>query len=241
MIVCPTCAAENDEFSIVCSNCRGYLQNRIPNLDFFPTVWGIIESPRKTFRHIRLAEHKNYVLPLSAFFGIALSFTVFWYLKMGGKFFSLVELVTAGILTGTTAGSLLFTLLVVIYHLLARVMGGKSAFRDSFALLAYACVPIALSLVVVLPFELMTFGIYLFTSNPHPYVVQPVSYVILIGADVGVSVWSLLLAITGTIIVHGLSVPRAALAVLLALAVPAGAFFLFVRDLEHTVFLPGWF
>ena len=94
MITCRVCNTENDEYAIVCRNCKSYVQNRIQNLDFFETVWKVIESPRKAFHDITLAEHKNYSLLLFALFGVALSFTGFWYFKLGSRFESLLNVLS---------------------------------------------------------------------------------------------------------------------------------------------------
>ena len=204
MIACPTCATLNDEFAIVCSGCKGYLQNRVPNLDLFQSAWAVIESPRKAFRQLRLAEHKNYSILLFSFFGVALSFTFFWYLKIGENFSTLIDAIVWALLSGAGGGVVVLPALVGLAHGVSRLLGGTGSFRDSMVLLAYSFVPVIIALFVALPLELMTFGMYLFTSNPHPYVVKPTSYIILLGMDALAGLWTLALSVVGFHVVHQL-------------------------------------
>jgi len=55
-----------------------------------------------------------------------------------------------------------------------------------------------LSLVFVLPIELMTFGLYLFSFNPHPITIKPTLYIVLLSFDVVLILWGLILSIVGT-------------------------------------------
>lgn len=218
MIRCPVCSHENDDFAITCTQCKGFLQNRVPNLNFFETVWGILESPRKTFRTIALAEHKNYSLVLFSLFGISLSFTLIWYLKLGERFTTLLDLIITALLIGPGVGLAACALILLPFVLFVRLMGGKATVRTSLGMLAYSLTPIVLSLFFVLPIELLTFGMYLFTSNPHPYVLKPVSYVVLVGFDAVVVVWSMVLMVVGGVVTHGLSLVKSIATVVLMLA-----------------------
>lgn len=225
MTRCPTCAHENDEFATVCTNCRAFLQNRVPNLNLFETSWGILESPRRTFRTIALAEHKNYALFLFCGFGVAVSFTVFWYLRLGVFFHTLMDVLPFAFAAGLALGLLSAVLLTFLYHGVVRMLGSPRKVKQSYAMLAYALVPIVLSVIVVLPIELMTFGMFLFTSNPNPAVIKPASFYILISLDALAALWTIILAVKGTRIIHGFTAPRAVLAVGIVLAILLGTFF----------------
>jgi len=226
MITCPVCLAENDDFATTCIKCKAFLQNRVPNLDLFQTAWKILESPRVTFRQIVLAEHKNFSLLLFSLFGISLSFTAFWYFKLGTRFDTLLDLLPWALLVGLGLGAVTAVVLTLAYHLVARVFGGAAGWRDSMALLAYSLIPIGISLVILLPIELLTFGMYFFTSNPPPYTLKPVSYVLLVGIDALLALWSLVLAIVGTKVGHRLGVFKSVLVVILTVGlIGAGLFF----------------
>lgn len=224
MIRCPVCSHENDDYATTCVQCKGFLQNRVPNLNFFETAWGILESPRKTFRTIALAEHKNYAFVLFSLFGISLSFTLIWYFKLGERFTTLLDLITTALLLGPVVGLAACALIVLPFFLFARWMGGRSSVRTALGMLAYSLTPIVLSLFLVLPIELLTFGMYLFTSNPHPYVLKPVSYVMLVGFDAMLTAWSLLLVVVGGMVVHGLTLLKSFVATALTLALVSGLF-----------------
>lgn len=219
MIQCPVCHAENDEFATRCRSCKSFLQNRVVNLDLFETAWKILESPRKTFYRIAIAEHKNYSLALFSMFGISLSFTLFWYFRLGDRFDTLFDLVPIALGIGLVLGLLSSMVLSLVYHGLAKLFGGKTSFRNSLAILAYATTPVVLSLFLVLPIELLTFGMYLFTWNPHPYTIKPVSYVALVGFDGLMGLWSLLLATLGTVVGHHVGAVKSILIILLTLGI----------------------
>lgn len=226
MITCSVCSFENDEFAITCGRCKGFLQNRIPNLDLFETAWKILQSPRVAFRHIALADHKNFSLVLFGLFGISLSFTGLWYFKLGDRFDTLLDLIIQALLAGPLVGLAASVVIAPIFHLFAKAVGGKAGFRTSFALLAYSLTPIVLSLAFVLPIELLTFGMFFFTSNPHPYVLKPLSYVMLVGFDALMSFWTIALTVIGGMIAHGLSFLKSVVVVGLTLAVLSGVFVL---------------
>jgi len=235
MLRCPTCAFENDDFATTCVQCKSFLQNRVPNLNLFETAWGIIESPRPTFRKVTLAEHKNYSLFLYSGFGVAVAFAMFWYARLGMQFSSLLGLIPVAVGIGVVLGLVGAPLLALLVHGLARAMGSRSRFRNSFGYLAYAMVPVVISLVIVLPLELMTFGMYLFTSNPDPYVIKPVSYIMLVGFDILLGGWTVVLSVIGTSVVHSLPTGKSAGLVVVALGVLAGGFLLIVSALPSAI------
>lgn len=232
MIKCTVCLAENDDFATTCVQCKAFLQDRVPNLNLFETGWKILESPRKAFRVINLAEHKNYGLFLFSLFGISLSFTFFWYFKLGTRFESLLDLIPWAVGVGVAGGVVLALPMTLVYHLVAKLLGGSTNIRGSFALLGYSFTPIALSIFLVLPIELLTFGMYLFTSNPSPYTIKPASYIVLVGFDMLLSVWSIGLAVLGTKVAHRLSIARGTIAVLCTLGLLGGCVFLAAQQLH---------
>jgi hypothetical protein len=219
MVQCPACAFENDEFATICSKCRAFIQNRVPNLNFFDTSWGILESPFKTFRLIGIAEHKNYSGFLICCFGIAVSFTAAWYLKIGVFFETLLDLIPFMFGVGVILGGIFAAVLPVIHHKATKIAGAEARVRQSYGVLAYSFVPILLSLILILPIELLTFGMYMFTSNPHPAVIKPVSYYVLLGCDTLLATWTVVLVFVGTRTVQRASVTRSALAIVLLMIV----------------------
>jgi Yip1 domain len=235
MIICGVCKTENDEFAITCRNCKSYIQNRIPNLDFFDTAWKAIESPRRAFHDITLAEHKNYSLLLFALFGIGLSLTGFWYFKLGSRFESILNLLGEAIAIGVVLGFVSAALFSVLLSLTIRMMGGKWAIRNSLGILAYATTPVSLSLVFILPVELLSFGMYLFTSNPDPFTLKPGIYIALISFDCAMALWAFVLSVVGTSVSKQLSVVKSLVAMVVTAGVSLGILFLVTRHLIRYV------
>lgn len=230
MLKCTVCLEENDEFAITCARCKAFLQNRVPNLDLFDICWKVLESPRKAFRTITIADHKNYALFLFSLFGISLSFTGFWFFRLGTRFISLIDLIPAAIGIGVILGLASAFIVTGIYYAFVTILGGTTGFRTSLGVIGYSLTPIALSLFLVLPIELLTFGMYLFTSNPHPYTIKPVSFMILIGFDGLVCVWSIALAVLGTQVSQRINVFKSVIAVLGAFVVFLGGLFLLAQQ-----------
>jgi hypothetical protein len=229
MITCSVCGSRNDEFAMVCSQCKGFLQNKIPNLDFFDTIWKVLESPTRAFRMVTLAEHKNYSILLFNFLGVAISFTAFWYFRLGNRFDSLLDLLSRAIIIGIALGYVLSPLFTLVLEGIARLLGGKKGVRNSMGGLAYSTAPILLSIITIMPIELLTFGMYLFTANPHPYAIKPEIYMVLVGTDIVLSVWAIALAVIATRISKQLSLFRSIGAVFSTVAISLSLVFVLAR------------
>lgn len=202
MIVCPVCTAQNEEFAVRCSSCGSYVQDRVPTLDLFATVWLIIESPRTAFRRIIIAEHKNYVVLLGLFVGISAVFALFRAHRFGDEFDNLFPLLLFGAFFGGLAAVPLVFLWTGLNHLLAKTVGGKGAFRDSYGVSGWALVPVMFTAVFVLPLELATLGLHLFSTNPTAYQLKPEVTLVLLGLDAAAVVWTLILNAVGLSAAH---------------------------------------
>jgi len=197
MLKCPVCGTENDDLDTVCRSCKGFIQTKVDTLDLFSTWWGLIEQPEKTFRRVGLSRSKNYVVVQSALLGIALAYTYIWYWEMAVAVPSLPLLLGAGALIGLALGNALITILAMIAGTILRVTGGTLSFRNARAILAYAGMPIIISLFVVFPVEIAVFGRYFFDKNPSPMVINAPIYIALIGLDALAALWSLMLVVVG--------------------------------------------
>jgi hypothetical protein len=120
---------------------------------------------------------------------------------------------------GLVLGGMFALVLPFLHQKITKVLGARAIVRQSYGVLAYSFVPILLSLILVLPIELLTFGMYMFTSNPHPAVIKPVSYYVLVGFDALLGGWAFILAVLGTRVVQRVSVMRSSLAVVILLLV----------------------
>ncbi|MGD0038453.1 MAG: Yip1 family protein [Bacteroidota bacterium] len=198
MITCSVCQTENDQYSTICKKCGSFLQNRVPNLDLFDVLWKIIESPKNAFRLIMRAEHKNYALFLYTLSGIAITFTGLWYFRLGDRFDNILVLIFLAILIGIPFGIVLCPLVSSLHWGLSKILDKKASFRNSLGITSYSLIPIIITLVFVLPIELLTFGMYFFTFNPPPITIKPMLYMLLIGLDIALAVWAWILLIIGT-------------------------------------------
>ncbi len=197
MILCPVCKHSNDEFSIKCVSCGSYIQDRVPNLDLFAIIWLLIESPSAAFKKIIIAEHKNFVLFFSLFLGIATAFALLWIKRSGNSFDNLFPLLLFGTAIGIVISIPLFYCLVVMFHTAIKLLRHEAEFKVTYGIIGWSLVPIMLSVVFVLPFELSTLGILLFSSNPSAYEAKPIVSIVFIALDSLLAGWSIILATVG--------------------------------------------
>ncbi len=197
MLKCPVCGADNSDLDVVCRSCKSFIQAKVDTLDLFSTAWGLLEQPRRTFRRIALAKSKNYVVPLSAGLGVVIVYLYLWHWHMAVQIPGLVTLLGIGLLVGPPLGNLFVALCAAAIGFILRIQGISIKFRNTFAILAYAGVPLVASLILVMPLEIAIFGAYFFDNNPPPIVINPVAYIGLIGLDALAGMWSVALLTMG--------------------------------------------
>ncbi len=198
MITCSVCGYENDDLAILCSSCKSFVQGRVDALNLFQTIWGIIESPTQTFRRIVLAKHKNYTLFLSSLSGITLVLEIAWYKNVIDRIHSLPMLMGIAVGAGPILGILFVFTLTYVIHFLTHRFGGTATRKNLFAALAYAVVPLVLSLVFLIPIELAVFGPGFFGTNPPPMTVRPFEYSVLLGMKALTGCWVFFLLVHAT-------------------------------------------
>ena len=197
MIDCPVCGTRNHHLNIVCSSCGGFVQGRVENLDLFSTIWKLIERPAYAFHQIAIARYKNYSTIVPAIAGSGFVFAFFWYLKAGDYTASAVSLLVGGLAAGPPVGIVLTLLVSVLLTAILRLIRVPARFRNVYAVLAYATVPVLLGVVFLLPLEVFTFGRYFFSLNPPPWLLKPVSYYLFVGLGSLVAAWTFALAMIG--------------------------------------------
>ncbi|HTK83321.1 MAG TPA: YIP1 family protein [Bacteroidota bacterium] len=197
MITCAVCQTQNNHLAIVCSQCGGFLQTRADTLDLFSTIWGIMERPSKAFHKIAVAKHKNYAYIVSSVAGIGFAFLIFWLLNAADYSDSLVNILGAGLLAGPVFGLAAIPLFALFLKLTMRAFRMTVAFRSVLAVSAYAFIPQVISVFLILPVKLMTFGTFYFSGNPSPWSLKPSSYALLLGLDALCAGWSFLLLAIG--------------------------------------------
>jgi hypothetical protein len=214
MVVCPVCTIQNDDFAITCSSCGSYVQDRIPTLDLFAMIWLIIESPASAYKKIIMAEHKNYVLFLALFLGIAASYCLMVVQKSGNSFDNLFPLLLFGTMLGIVLCIPLFFVLTGCIHLAVKTVGGRGSFTSTYGVTGWSLVPMMFFVVFVLPLMLATLGLLLFSSNPSALQVKP-TVTIVLGSIVGLlMLWSLILLVLGLSMAHRVSKLKSAIVTL---------------------------
>jgi len=193
MINCPICKTPNHHLQTVCVSCGGFVQQKIDTINLFEMIWKIIESPRKAFRSIALARNKNYVLFQGALIGYPIVGFIFWYLNVGDSAHSFAEIFVAGLFISPFVGLIVFFLHLLFARLVIRSFGVTTKFRNLMAVVAYTSFPLILSAILILPIELITFGMFLFTKAPNPFTLLPKSAIFLFGLDTMLGIWSLIL------------------------------------------------
>jgi hypothetical protein len=210
MILCSVCAQANDDLQTICSSCGSYIQDRIPNIDFFATMWRLVESPKEAFHKITIAEHKNYVLFLMMFLGIATSFGLLWARHAGNEFNNLIYLILLGFVIGLGIALPIGLLLTVTVHWMLRLFGGKGTLKNTYGVLGWSLMPIMLSVSILLPIQLASIGLRLFSTNPSPMDVKPLVYIVLLGLDGFAALWTINLARVGFCVAHKISTWKSA-------------------------------
>lgn len=222
MVFCPVCRTENHHLAITCRQCRGFIQPRIENLDLFSTLWGLIEQPSKTFHTIAVANHKNYTVVLPAIQGIGLSFTLFWFLKVGESVDMFAAILMAGIILALPLGIVCALLISGTVTSICILRGLSVEFRNVHAVVAYGLMPWLIISIIVVPIEILTFGIYFFRANPSPMILKPLSYIVLLGLHAGSGIWSMILLVFGVGAVLGAGWKQASWIVVVAISIVAG-------------------
>ncbi len=122
-------------------------------------------------------------------------------------------------LGGGFYGALAFWLGGALLHGASHALGGQGSYRRARHVVAFACAPVALSLLLVWPVGLAAFGGDLFRSGGSD---ADTGGDVLFWAMVGFGVWALALLAIGIRAVHGWSWGRS-LATLAIAAVPVAA------------------
>lgn len=190
---CRNCGAVNDVFATTCIECGAFLQNPIKTLDLFQTLGLIIIAPARAFRRIAIAEHKNYSFAIQIPLGIAYVF-LGMAVRRGGMYHqTLLDVLLHIGIVGVATGIVLAFMGTLIFYASAKLFGSPIDYRDAFGLFAYSLVPLLGLTIVLLPVELLTFGMYLFTSNPPPRALNPESWYALRASELLFILWAILL------------------------------------------------
>ena len=189
-VVCPNCNTPNPFYNSNCSNCRNYLRDKVHNLDLWPNISMLIESPSKAFNKIIFAEHKNFILFLFLIIAIKhLINTRFISMLTLGSFNTTVELFYSYLIV---TGVMLFYYVIFsfLYLKIGTSMNISLRLKDTLALIIYSQLPFVFGLVLLFTLELIIFGDYLFSINPSPFIIKTTLAYLFSGLEIFIILWS---------------------------------------------------
>ncbi len=178
-MLCKICGEVNSKFALKCKSCGAFLQNPIRVLNLFETIGKLILTPTEAFHKIILSERKNFSLLLASLFGIAITFDIFHFAKVGENFENLIFILFYIIPLGVVFGIVIVFLISLAIKFLVAFVREKVNFKSIFATVAYSLFPLAFSVFFLLPTILAVFGIYYFTESPKPENLKPIPFYIL--------------------------------------------------------------
>jgi hypothetical protein len=222
MIVCSICRAPNHHLAVTCSACGSFLQARIDALDLFSTAWKIIERPSRALRSVAIATHKNYVFVLSALVGIVPGFFVLRLVHAGEHIRELFLILAGALSGGLVLGMVGVPMIAVLLTVAAKLTGTSIRFRNAYAVVSYSLLPMLYLAVIVLPIQIMTFGLYLFTIQPAAAALRPTSFILFSILEGAAAVWAIALLAIGVKVLTDSTYWRALAIVLMVLLIVAG-------------------
>ncbi len=190
---CGICNTLNSKFSVKCKTCGAFLQNPVRVLNLFETIEMLLLNPTVAFHRIILSERKNFSIFLAFFFGIATTFDLFHFAKVGEKLDNLALIIFYITTFGILSGIILIVLISLVIKFLLLFSVEKISYKSTFAVFAYSVFPIAFSVFLFLPAVLAVFGIYYFTESPKPETLKPIPFYILFAVNLGLKVYSFIL------------------------------------------------
>jgi hypothetical protein len=157
----------------------------------------LIESPVKAFNRIIQSEHKNFIILIALLFTIrAFVDARFLSILLSGESTLRPGLIPA-LLISAGAGYLVIWIYTFILFFVSKLSGLKSRLRDNNAVLIYSLLPYTFALIILFPIELITFGQYLFSNNPSPFMLKPTIAYALLAFEGLLIVWGIFLTISG--------------------------------------------
>lgn len=205
-IECPICNSQNSYLITACTSCGAFIQDRVPKLDLFDSIYRIFENPKQVFLSVARSEQKNYVYTLFAFGGYAVSAMIFMMGRVGNLETNFIFTIAIFIVVGLPVGLLFFSLLSgIAWFWNTYIWRTRIPYRISTAFLAYSLIPVVLTVFFILPVELAIFGKFLFSDNPPPQSYKPTIFYTLAAIDaIGVG-WSIYLFMRSVNSVYSIS------------------------------------
>ena len=172
--VCPVCGAMADSLALTCASCGAFVRDRVATLNFFETIFSMVEQPRQTFLRIARSEQKNYVLMLFGFSGIAITTIVLFLARISDLQWHFASILAGTFIGGPVFGIVAWTLLAWLASMLTnRLWKPGLPYRLTSSFVAYSLVPLLPVSLILAPIEMAVFGGNAFSVDPAPWVLKP--------------------------------------------------------------------
>lgn len=188
---CPKCGTAQSRFNNECKKCGYFLRDKVPNIDLGSTLSGLLDEPGETFDKIIYSENKNFssfflVFAMIKLYFIAIFFSFHFFGYSGEK-----------MLTGYIQFLLLLAFTLSTPFILLKIPGISSTgvrWRDVISGLSYSFAPVALSAVILIFFEIIIYGEFLFGHSPSPLDFKQMFGVIFVILETAFIVWTITLS-----------------------------------------------
>lgn len=188
---CPKCGTAQSRFNNECKKCGYFLRDKVPNIDLGSTLSGLLDEPGETFDKIIYSENKNFssfflVFAMIKLYFIAIFFSFHFFGYSGEK-----------MLTGYIQFLLLLAFTLSTPFILLKIPGISSTgvrWRDVISGLSYSFAPVALSAVILIFFEIIIYGEFLFSHSPSPLDFKQMFGVIFVILETAFIVWTITLS-----------------------------------------------
>ncbi len=195
-VKCGNCNNENEYYLYTCKNCKAFLRTKVTDLNFWETIWQLIESPKEAFLKITYSEHKNYIIILSILVSIKLFISTLSAKSIINPSHVYDSFVTINWILTTITFIVMLLLVSYLTASINKATGNKILFKDTYAIYVYSLFPLLISLFFLFPIEFALLGKYWLNFNPPPHLFKPTVAYVLYFLELVMFLWSGFLAVS---------------------------------------------
>ncbi|MFT5349162.1 MAG: hypothetical protein ACI9M3_002212 [Bacteroidia bacterium] len=165
------------------------------NKEIFTKIW---TNPRLVFRYLHSQEYDKFLTPLLILAGIAKALDRASS-KGSGDNMSLIGVLLLSIIAGGLLGSISYYIYAALLSWTGKWLKGKSDFTGLLRVLAHGSIPVIVGLVFLIP-QIALFGNEVFKTNGDlsgEGIFFNVFFNITVGAQIILSIWTIVLNIIG--------------------------------------------
>ena len=195
----------------------------------------VLTAPKQAFTFIHTYKYDKYVRVLLILTGISRAFDRASQSSSGDSS-SLLTIVITSVFLGGLFGWIFYYIYGSLISWTGGWLKGKAVTDDIIRVIAYATLPIALSLLMLIP-QITIYGVEVFKDEGDTNSGGILSNVVFYGSaicEVVLSLWSFILTIIGVSVVQNFSIGKAFLNVLLPILIFAAAIFILIIAFSTT-------